>query len=72
MTISNGIKWIQYHDHSKWIYSLDGQYACFGDLNRNTDKQEVRGEPSSASRTAESMARSKESTRPIRAADQLS
>jgi hypothetical protein len=43
MVISSGIKWTQYHDHSKWIYSLDGQYACFGDLNRNTDKQEVRG-----------------------------
>jgi hypothetical protein len=36
-------KWKQGSDHSKWAYATDSDYACFGDLNRNTYRQTVRG-----------------------------
>ena len=35
--------WTERNDHSKWIVSNDENYACLGDLNRNSVEQEVRG-----------------------------
>ena len=43
IAISAGISWKQGSDHSKWCYALENDFACFGDLNRNTDKQRERG-----------------------------
>ena len=42
MKVANNI-WKQGSDHCKWAYAWDSPYACFGDLNRNTYAQTVRG-----------------------------
>jgi hypothetical protein len=39
IVLSEGIRWGQWYDHSKWVYAVDNDYVCFGDLNRNTEKQ---------------------------------
>ena len=35
--------WEQGSDHCKWVYALNNNYVCYGDLNRNTDPQKFRG-----------------------------
>lgn len=35
--------WEQGSDHCKWAYALDNDFVCFGDLNRNTERQRLRG-----------------------------
>ena len=35
--------WRQGSDHCKWAYATENDFVCFGDLNRNTFAQTVRG-----------------------------
>lgn len=39
----NGNTWTQTTDHCKWAYAEDNDYVCFGDLNRNSYAQTIRG-----------------------------
>lgn len=41
--LTDKVSWTQGSDHSKWIYALNNGFSCFGDLNRNTVAQLVRG-----------------------------
>jgi hypothetical protein len=37
------VSWKSGSDHCKWAYALDNDFSCFGDLNRDTKRQSMRG-----------------------------
>lgn len=43
ISVGKYIQWSQWFDHSKWVVATDNDWVCFGDLNRNSYAQTVRG-----------------------------